>query len=59
MDENDGLNDPDFFLREENHLKDDNYDYNKKKVSMLLNKNNTLEKYNDETNNNCERDVEK
>ncbi|CAD2108146.1 TATA-box binding protein, putative [Plasmodium vinckei] len=44
MDENDGLNDPDFFLREENHLKDDNYDYNKKKVSMLLKKNNITEK---------------
>ncbi|CAD2108174.1 transcription initiation factor TFIID TATA-box-binding protein [Plasmodium vinckei petteri] len=44
MDENDGLNDQDFFLREENHLKDDNYDYNKKKVSMLLKKNNITEK---------------
>ncbi|CAD2094768.1 TATA-box binding protein, putative [Plasmodium vinckei lentum] len=53
MDENDGLNDPDFFLREENHLKDDNYDYNKKKVSMLLKKNNITEK------SDGENDVEK
>ncbi|SCM23336.1 TATA-box binding protein, putative [Plasmodium chabaudi chabaudi] len=53
MDDNDGLNDPDFFLREENHLKDDNYDYNKKKVSMLLKKNSITEKCNDEN------DVEK
>lgn len=59
MDENDDLNDLNFFLREENHLKDDSYDYNKKKVSMLLNKNNTLEKYNDKTSNNCEKDIEK
>ncbi|CAD2094749.1 TATA-box binding protein, putative [Plasmodium vinckei brucechwatti] len=50
MDENDGLNDPDFFLREENHLKDDNYDYNKKKVSMLLKKNNITEKCDGENN---------
>ncbi|KEG02819.1 TATA-box binding protein, putative [Plasmodium vinckei vinckei] len=47
MEENDGLNDPYFFLREENHLKDDNYDYNKNKVSMLLKKNNITEKCDD------------